>query len=78
MPSTGTIMSSEQRKILDELTALGEELGLYGEDPVVCVTHRRFIPCRREKDGTCFYSSSPEEAEKVRRYQSGELLTFIK
>jgi hypothetical protein len=37
--------------------------------PWVCLTHHRFIPCRR--DGTCFTSNRPEAVALIRAYQSG-------
>lgn len=32
-------------------------------EPVVCVTHLRFVPCR--KAGTHWYSSLPEDIKRV-------------
>ncbi len=48
--------------------------GVYDDDgwPVVCVTHRRFIPCR-SRDG-CVMSTEPSDVDDVRRYQSGEVV----
>lgn len=39
-------------------------------EATVCVTHMRFIPCRRE-DG-CLISVLPDDVERVRRYQNDE------
>ena len=54
---------------LRELTQLTEELGLYDEPLTVCVTHKRFIPCRKS-DG-CIFSSEPDDITMVRNFQSG-------
>ena len=43
----------------------------YDDPPVVCVTHRRFVPCR--VDDGCMKSSEPNDIDAVRRYQSGEI-----
>ena len=51
--------------IWDENTELGYDFG----NLVVCITHLRFIPCRRE-DG-CVFSEDEEDIEKVRQYQQG-------
>lgn len=37
--------------------------------PAVCMTHKRFIPCR--KNGSHTYSDIPEDVEVVRAYQQG-------
>jgi hypothetical protein len=37
-------------------------------EATVCVTHMRFIPCRKE-DG-CLISVLPDDVERVRRYQN--------
>lgn len=55
------------RSAVDEITRLGEEIG--GPDVVVCTTHMRFIPCRKE-DGTCNYSEDPVDVDRVYRYQN--------
>lgn len=39
-------------------------------DPEVCMTHKRFMPCRRD-DG-CEYSAHDEDIAYVRAYQQGE------
>lgn len=54
--------------LLRELTQLGQEIG---DVTVVCVTHRRFIPCRKT-DGTCAFSSTEYDVNEVRKYQMGE------
>lgn len=38
--------------------------------PTVCVTHKRFIPCRKN-DG-CVISTEQKDVDDVRAYQSGE------
>lgn len=43
--------------------------GDFGES-CVCVTHLRFVPCRRE--GPCEFSSSDDDVERVRAYQQGD------
>ena len=43
-----------------------------GEDVMVCVTHKRFLPCRRCDNFEGEYSSDQEDIEMVRRYQNGE------
>lgn len=61
-------MTSRVDDPLAELTRLGQELG---DDFVwVCVTHKRYIPCR-SRDERHVYSSAPENVEAVRRYQLG-------
>ena len=42
----------------------------YGET-TVCLTHQRFIPCRKD-DGSCQLSTKQEDIEHVRKYQQGE------
>lgn len=39
-------------------------------DVAVCITHRRFIPCRTD-DG-CVISVQPEHIEMVQKYQWGD------
>lgn len=41
----------------------------------VCVTHKRFVPCRNA-GGTCVFSCRADDVEKVHRYQSGELFSL--
>lgn len=53
---------------VDELTRLGEELGLYDSGPEVCVTHKRFVPCRASW-GECCYSSDADDVASVREWQ---------
>ena len=61
-------MSSE----MNDLVRLTEELGLYDTLPAVCVTHKRFIPCRRNNElSKCIFSSDPEDIDMVRKFQSG-------
>lgn len=55
------------RSELDEITRLGQELDL--PDAVVCTTHMRFVPCRRD-DGTCNYSEDAVDVDRVYRYQN--------
>jgi hypothetical protein len=52
-----------------EMVELTEELGLYDEPLTVCVTHKRFTPCR--KDDGCIFSSDPEDIGMVQKFQSG-------
>jgi hypothetical protein len=44
---------------------------LWSDKPMVCVTHKRFVPCRVE-DG-CKMSTDPVDVEMVRIYQQGSL-----
>lgn len=50
----------------------GEYMRKYGESlhiPVkVCVTHKRFVPCRKD-DGTCVFSEDKADIDHVRIYQ---------
>lgn len=47
--------------------------GQRGEEPVVCVTHLRFLPCRRCDQGPQGkWSANPDAVEAVRVYQNGE------
>lgn len=55
------------RSVLDELTRLGEEIGSLAV--VVCTTHMRFIPCRKD-DGTCMYSEDQADIDRVYRYHN--------
>jgi hypothetical protein len=50
------------------LTQFGEE---FPTENTVCVTHKRFVPCRKT-DGMCLFSSTEESVEEVRKYQAGE------
>lgn len=46
------------------------------EDEIwVCVTHRRFLPCRpcRRIDIGSHWSCNPQEVERVRQYRQGAL-----
>ena len=53
---------------LDELAEISGDIA---EVPAtVCVTHKRFIPCRAQ-DG-CVISENQEDVDAVRAYQSGE------
>lgn len=54
----------QRREALDELLSL--PLEPYAT--TVCVTHRRFIPCRTE-DG-CVLSSEPSDVDAVYAWQS--------
>ena len=38
------------------------------DGPLVCVTHKRFIPCRKD-DGTCVLSGDPGDVIMVWEYQ---------
>lgn len=55
------------RDTLADLLRLGQELG--PDVAVVCVTHKRFAPCRRQ-DG-CVISGDPADVERVSVYQRG-------
>jgi hypothetical protein len=47
-------------------------LGCFYDIPtVVCVTHKRFVPCR-DSSGTCVMSCREDNVGEVRRYQAGE------
>ena len=41
----------------------------YETGAVVCTTHMRFVPCRKD-DGTCNYSEDPADTDRVYRYQN--------
>lgn len=41
----------------------------YDTGAVVCTTHMRFVPCRRD-DGTCNYSEDAVDVDRVYRYQN--------
>jgi hypothetical protein len=47
-----------------------DEDSVYDSGPAVCVTHKRFIPCRAQ-DG-CVISEDQGDVDAVRAYQSGE------
>lgn len=60
---------------LDELAgasmrAAQDKFFLDDDGPVVCTTHLRFLPCRKE-DG-CVYSRMEEDIARVRAYQNGD------
>lgn len=57
----------ETRKVLDRI--LAELRDAFPDGVTVCLTHKRFIPCRN-KEG-CVTSSDSRDVEYVRRYQSG-------
>lgn len=57
------------KRIARRLTELAEELGLYDLPPEVCVTHKRFVPCRRD-DKDCIFSSLPDDVKMVREFQA--------
>lgn len=55
---------------LAELSELGED------EPMVCMKHLRFVPCRpcmvrAPNHGGLWNSSDPEDVEKVRQFQEG-------
>jgi hypothetical protein len=50
-----------------EMVAIGEEAGLYDIGPQVCVTHQRFLPCRKA-DG-CVPSGDQADIAQVAAYQ---------
>lgn len=58
-----------EMEAIEELSRIAEEYGLYDIPPEACITHKRFIPCRKQ-DG-CVFSSDPEDIRMVREYQSG-------
>lgn len=53
---------------LTYLTQFGEE---FPAETTVCITHLRFVPCRKT-DGFCVFSDHPAMVDQVRRYQMGE------
>ncbi|HVT97930.1 MAG TPA: hypothetical protein VHE33_10500 [Acidobacteriaceae bacterium] len=52
------------------MRAAQDKFFLDDDGPVVCVTHLRFLPCR--KDAGCVYSRDETEIARVRAYQNGE------
>lgn len=50
--------------------------GCFDVPVMVCVTHKRFVPCRNT-DGTCALSWCEDDVEQVRAYQSGELFFLL-
>jgi hypothetical protein len=54
---------------LTELIRLSEEMGLYDIPREVCVTHKRFVPCRHYND-ECLLSSRPDDIKAVEIYQA--------
>jgi len=44
---------------------------LWEDKPMVCVVHKRFVPCRIEDK--CEFSTDPVDVEMVRIYQQGRL-----
>lgn len=57
--------------IRDVASALTELTSGWGEFSEVCVTHKRFVPCRKT-DGTCVFSTDDDDVNKVREYQTGK------
>lgn len=45
--------------------------GLYDEGPVVCMTHLRFIPCRRDDESCCVLSRAEGDIVIVTAFQQG-------
>lgn len=43
---------------------------LFPDNTTVCVTHKRFVPCRKQ-DGTCVFSEDKADVDHVRIYQNG-------
>lgn len=43
---------------------------LYDDDPTVCRTHLRFVPCRGRRG--CDLSSAPADVARVTEYQQGD------
>lgn len=67
------IRKLEQRRALEDMVRLAQELKLCDLPPEVCVTHKRFIPCYRssnEHSHACVFSARPEDIEMVREFQS--------
>lgn len=54
-------------KIVEPWKTYLDSSGIYGDKTTVCITHRRFIPCR--KSFGCVFSTDPEHVEDVRKYQ---------
>lgn len=53
--------------LFDMLAELGDPGDMY---PAVCLTHKRFIPCR-SNDG-CVVSSNELDVQMIREYQYGD------
>lgn len=70
-----SVHGTPQGKAADELTRLADELGLYDSGPTVCVTHKRFVPCR-SRSGECVWSDAEEDVVSVREWQRGIGLFF--
>lgn len=62
------IRKLERRRAMDEMVRIAEEHGFYEIKPQVCITHMRFLPCRR-KEG-CVFSTDPDDIESVREFNS--------
>ncbi len=61
------------REALKAMAEEAEELGLYNAGPTVCVSHLRFVPCRKHADTRpCSFSSSKEDVDRVAHYQLEE------
>ena len=43
----------------------------YDSGPMVCIAHKRFIPCRAD-DGLCAFSEDVEDVAAVTAYQRSE------
>lgn len=62
---------STRKQMMDKLTEESEDLGLYDLSLTVCVTHSRFIPCRKT-EGECRFSSNEIDVAQVMRDQWGD------
>jgi hypothetical protein len=62
---------SVRKRAMQELAEASEDLGLYDLSLTVCVTHQRFIPCRKLEAG-CRFSSDAGDVAQVMRDQWGD------
>jgi hypothetical protein len=62
------LMRRQASDALADLTRESEKLGLHdGPQALVCVQHKRFVPCRA-RDG-CVFSGEAADVEAVQRHQ---------
>lgn len=75
MNATGNMTEDSLRdEAFRELVRLSEEMGLYDLKTTVCLSHLRFIPCRRHEGNTpCVLSDREEDVAHVQAYQAGEV-----
>jgi hypothetical protein len=60
----------EARELARRDWAAGLDLGNYDVPVTVCVTHKRFVPCRKGNED-CEWSSAPGDIGMVRWWQRG-------